>query len=56
MPTKYNYPKKKEQIENFKNSGTRYKREADLTNDHNFLSYAIGKAALCGIYDEKKNN
>lgn len=38
--------KKKEPIGNFKNPGTRYKREADLTNDHDFLSYAIGKAAL----------
>jgi hypothetical protein len=48
--------KKKEPIGNFKNPGTRYKREADLTNDHDFLSYAIGKAALYGIYDEKENS
>lgn len=48
--------KKKEQIGNFKNPGTRYKRESDLTNDHDFLTYAIGKAALYGIYDEKENN
>lgn len=47
--------KKKELIGNFKNPGTRYKREADLTNDHDFLTYALGKAALYGIYDEKKN-
>lgn len=47
--------KKKEPIGNFKNSGTRYKREADLTNDHDFLSYGIGKAALYGVYDEKQN-
>jgi hypothetical protein len=47
--------KKKELIGNFKNHGTRFKREADLTNDHDFLSYAIGKAALYGIYDPLKN-
>jgi hypothetical protein len=48
--------KKKELIGNFKNPGTRYKREADLTNDHDFLTYAIGKAALYGIFDDKENN
>ncbi len=48
--------KKKEPIGNFKNPGTRYKREADLTNDHDFLSYAIGKAALYGVYDEQENH
>jgi len=48
--------KKKELVGNFKNPGTRYKREADLTNDHDFLTYAIGKAALYGIYDEKENS
>ena len=41
--------KKKEMIGNFKNPGTRYKREADLTNDHDFLTYAKGKAALYGV-------
>lgn len=48
--------KKKEPIGNFKNPGTRYKRDADLTNDHDFLTYAIGKAALYGVFDDKKNN
>ena len=48
--------KKKEPVGNFKNSGTRYRRGADLTNDHDFLTYAIGKAALYGIFDEKQNN
>ena len=48
--------KKKEPIGNFKNPGTRYKREADLTNDPDFLTYAIGKAVLYGVYDEKGNN
>ena len=47
--------KKKEMIGNFKNSGTRYKREADLTNDDDFLTYAKGKAALYGVYDQKEN-
>ncbi|MCP4751241.1 MAG: ISAzo13 family transposase, partial [Proteobacteria bacterium] len=46
--------KKKEMIGNFKNPGTRYKRQADLTNDHDFLTYAKGKAALYGVYDQKK--
>lgn len=47
--------KKKEQIGNFKNPGTRLKREADLVNDHDFLTYALGKAALYGVYDDVKN-
>ena len=47
--------KKKEPIGNFKNPGTRYKREADLTNDHDFLTYALGIAAPYGVYDRHKN-
>lgn len=47
--------KKKELIGNFKNPGTRYKRGADLTNDHDFLTYALGKAALYGVYDPEEN-
>jgi len=47
--------KKKELIGNFKNSGTRYKRTADLTNDHDFLSYGLGKAALYGVYNPLHN-
>jgi len=47
--------KKKELIGNFKNPGTRYKRGHDLTNDHDFLTYALGKAALYGVYDQEKN-
>jgi len=47
--------KKKEPVGNFKNPGTRYKRDADLTNDHDFLTYAKGKAALYGVYDEQEN-
>ena len=59
--TKMNKPaisvdtKKKEPIGNFKNPGTRYKREADLTNDHDFLTYALGIAAPYGVYDRHKN-
>ena len=47
--------KKKELIGNFKNPGTRYKRVADLTNDHDFLSYGLGKAALFGVYSPLHN-
>ncbi len=47
--------KKKELIGNFKNPGTRYKRSVDLTNDHEFLTYALGKAALYGVYDQERN-
>ena len=47
--------KKKELIGNFKNAGTRYKRVADLTNDHDFLVYGLGKAALYGVYDPAHN-
>lgn len=43
--------KKKELIGNFKNEGTRLKSIADLVNDHDFLSYAIGKANPYGLYD-----
>ena len=59
--TKNNLPiesvdtKKKELVGNFKNPGTRLKCEADLTNDHDFLTYALGKAALYGVYDQAKN-
>ncbi len=47
--------KKKELVGNFKNTGTRLKRDADLTNDHDFLTYALGKAALYGVYDQARN-
>ena len=43
--------KKKELIGNFKNSGTRYKKEADLTNDHDFITYGEGKAFIYGLFD-----
>jgi hypothetical protein len=47
--------KKKEPIGNFKNPGTRYKRVADYTNDHDFLTYALGIAAPYGVYDQEQN-
>lgn len=47
--------KKKEMIGNFKNEGTRLKFLADLVNDHDFLSYALGKANPYGIYDVLNN-
>lgn len=56
-----NYPvlsvdsKKKELVGNFKNPGTRYKRTEDLVNDHDYLTYALGKAALYGVHDSARN-
>lgn len=47
--------KSKELIGNFKNSGTRYKKEADLTNDHDFAHYGVGRAIPSGIYDPIRN-
>ena len=47
--------KKKELVGNFKNPGTRYKRTEDLTNDHDYLTYALGKAALYGVFDLVRN-
>ncbi len=47
--------KKKELIGNFKNKGTRYKKEKDLVNDHDFVTYAKGKAFPYGLFDETRN-
>ena len=47
--------KKKELIGNFRNPGTRYKKTADLVNDHDFAQYALGKVFPYGIYDEARN-
>jgi len=44
--------KKKELVGNFKNPGTRLKRTADLVNDHDFDTYAIGKVFPYGLFDE----
>ncbi len=48
--------KKKEKIGNFTNPGSTYNRKAYLTNDHDFVSYAIGKLISYGIYDTVSNN
>lgn len=48
--------KKKDLIGNFKNSGTRYKKEADLTNDHDFTHYGIGKSFPYGLFDDGRND
>jgi hypothetical protein len=47
--------KKKELIGNFKNPGTRYRRESDLVNDHDFVTYAVGRAIPYGLYDPVRN-
>ena len=47
--------KSKELIGNFKNPGTRYKKEADLTNDHDFAHYGVGRVIPGGIYDRVRN-
>ena len=47
--------KKKELIGNFKNPGKTYQREEDLVNDHDFVTYAIGKAVPYGLYDVERN-
>lgn len=43
--------KKKEAIGNFKNLGTRLKREEDLVYDHDFITYGIGRALIYGLFD-----
>lgn len=43
--------KSKEMIGNFKNPGTRYKKESDLVFDHDFKIYGIGRAIPGGIFD-----
>jgi len=47
--------KKKEIIGDFKNPGTRYRTDADLVNDHDFVNYAVGKAIPYGLYDVVRN-
>jgi len=47
--------KKKELIGDFKNPGTRYRKDADLVNDHDFMNYAVGKASLYSLYDVVRN-
>jgi len=47
--------KKKDLIGNFKSNGTRYKKEDDLTNDHDFAHYGVGKSFPYGILDDERN-
>jgi len=47
--------KKKELIGNFKNAGQTWRRDAELVNDHDFESAALGKAVPYGIYDVTHN-
>lgn len=47
--------KKKENVGNFKNNGTAWRRSPERVLDHDFPSYATGKAAPYGIYDVRAN-
>lgn len=47
--------KKQEPIGNFKNSGSKWDREAVLVKDHDFRSEADGMAIPYGIYDTQAN-
>ena len=47
--------KKTELIGNFKNTGARYRREADPVNAYDFPGEAEGKAIPYGIYDSQTN-
>lgn len=57
---KHGYPvisvdtKSKEMIGNFRNHGTRYKKESDLVFDHDFKNYGIGRAIPGGILDVQR--
>jgi hypothetical protein len=47
--------KKKEKVGNFKNNGTAWRKSPELVLDHDFPSYATGKATPYGIYDVQAN-
>ena len=47
--------KKKEKVGNFKNDGTAWRKTPELVLDHDFPSYATGKATPYGIYDIRAN-
>ena len=47
--------KKKELIGDFKNSGSKWDKQPQAVNDHDFPSDAIGKAVPYGIYDTIAN-
>lgn len=48
--------KKKELIGNFKNSGKTWRRESRDVWDHDFPSWAVGRAIPFGIYDIARNH
>jgi hypothetical protein len=48
--------KKKEQVGNFKNPGTCWRKKAREVLDHDFPSDAIGPAIPFGIYDQGRNS
>lgn len=47
--------KKKELVGNFKNNGVAWRKTPDLVYDHDFPSYADGKAIPYGVYDLHAN-
>lgn len=47
--------KKKELVGNFKNAGTCWRKESRAVLDHDFPSWAIGRAIPFGIYDEGRD-
>lgn len=47
--------KKREQVGQFKNAGTAWTQHPILTNDHDFLRYAVGIAVLYGVLDLPAN-
>jgi hypothetical protein len=47
--------KKKETVGNFKNNGSVWRMTPELVLDHDFPSYATGKATPYGIYDVRAN-
>jgi len=47
--------KKKEKVGDFKNNGTAWSKNPELVLDHDFPSYATGKATPYGIYDVRAN-
>jgi Rhodopirellula transposase DDE domain len=48
--------KKKEWVGNFKNPGRCWRRQARAVLDHDFPSWAVGRAIPYGIYDEARND
>ncbi len=48
--------KKKELVGNFKNPGRSYRRQARAVLDHDFPSWAVGRAIPYGVYDYAHND